>query len=96
MNTAPTTATNVARVGDERVAELIAAYRDPHVSAARALCDRHLADALAYTVVHPDLSATRLTYGQLRAASERFAAALAGLGVPSPSATTCPAQSIPC
>jgi acetyl-CoA synthetase len=64
-----------------RVRELLAAYGDPRASVAWLLCDRHPADAVAYTIVEPDLSSTRLTYGQLRESSERFAAGLAGLGV---------------
>ncbi|AXG81603.1 AMP-binding protein [Streptomyces paludis] len=65
----------------DRVHELVTRYSDPHASVARLLCDGHPADAVAYTVVEPDLSATVLTYGRLKTDSERFAAALAGLGV---------------
>ncbi|MEU4226982.1 AMP-binding protein [Nonomuraea sp. NPDC026600] len=65
----------------DRVHELVAAYSDPRAGVAHLLCDRHPADAVAYTVVEPDMSATVLTYGRLRAESERFAAALADLGV---------------
>ncbi|MEU9061359.1 AMP-binding protein [Streptomyces sp. NPDC048430] len=56
-------------------------YSAPDAGAAHLLCDSHPADAVAYTVVEPDLTATVLTYGRLKADSERFAAALAGLGV---------------
>ena len=66
---------------DDRVAELLARYGAPDATAAELLNDRHPADAVAFTVVEPDLSATDLTYGHLRAESTRFAAALAGLGV---------------
>jgi acetyl-CoA synthetase len=48
---------------------------------ARLLCDDHPADDVAFTVVEPDLSARRLTYGELGRESTRFAAALADLGV---------------
>jgi acetyl-CoA synthetase len=65
----------------DRVRDLLALYGNPEASVASLLCDQHPADAVAFTVVEPDLSSTRLTYGQLRAASERFAAALAGLGL---------------
>jgi acetyl-CoA synthetase len=65
----------------DRVRDLLALYGDPEASVARLLCDQHPADAVAFTVVEPDLTATLLTYGQLRAASERFAAALASLGL---------------
>jgi acetyl-CoA synthetase len=65
----------------DRVEQLLAVYAAPDASAAELLCDRHPADAVAFTVVEADLSATDLTYGHLRAESARFAAALAGLGV---------------
>ncbi len=45
------------------------------------LCDRHPADAVAFTLVEPDLSSTDLTYGQLKERSERIARGLAELGV---------------
>ncbi|NEW39212.1 AMP-binding protein [Nocardia cyriacigeorgica] len=64
-----------------RVRELLESYDRADASAAELLCDRHPADAVAFTVIDSDLSSTDLTYGELRAKSERFAAALAGLGV---------------
>ncbi|WP_280450489.1 AMP-binding protein, partial [Nocardia cyriacigeorgica] len=64
-----------------RVRELLECYDRADASAAWLLCDRHPADAVAFTVIDSDLSSTDLTYGQLRAKSERFAAALARLGV---------------
>jgi len=64
-----------------RVQELLELYADPKASVAELLCDRHPADATAYTVVGEDSTATVVTYGQLRESSERFARALAGLGV---------------
>ncbi|WP_308206301.1 AMP-binding protein [Arthrobacter zhaoxinii] len=51
------------------------------VAPAALLCDRHPADSVAFTVIEQDLSATDLTYGELRESSERAAAALARLGV---------------
>lgn len=69
------------RIGLDRVTELIARYSDPQASAADLLCDRHDPAATAYTLVAPDLTATSLTYGCLRADSERLADALARLGV---------------
>lgn len=65
----------------DRVHELVALYGDPHAGVTHLLCDGYPADAVAYTVVEPDLSATVLTYGRLKSESERFAAALADLGV---------------
>ncbi|MER5671917.1 AMP-binding protein [Pseudonocardia alni] len=45
------------------------------------LCDRHPAEAVAFTFVEPDGSTVDLTFGALRERSERFAGVLAGLGV---------------
>ncbi|TLF79302.1 AMP-binding protein [Nocardia cyriacigeorgica] len=64
-----------------RVRELLDCYDRADASAAWLLCDRHPADAVAFTIIDSDLSSTDLTYGELRAKSERFAAALARLGV---------------
>ncbi|TSD93542.1 AMP-binding protein [Skermania sp. ID1734] len=66
---------------DVRVRELLADYDTPTACAAELLCDRHPAEAVACTVIDEDLSATDLTYGQLREQSARFATALAELGV---------------
>ncbi|MEV0292964.1 AMP-binding protein [Nocardia sp. NPDC050710] len=65
----------------QRVNELLRQYDRPEASAADLLCDRHPADRVAFTVVDADLTATDLTYGELRERSTRFAAALAELGV---------------
>lgn len=64
-----------------RVRELLNRYDTPDACAARLLCDDHPADAVAFTVIDPDLTSVDLTYGELRERSERFAAALAHLGV---------------
>jgi acetyl-CoA synthetase len=64
-----------------RVAQLLALYGDPRMSVAALLCDAHPVDSIAYTVVEADLTSRTLTYGELREASERFAAALAELGI---------------
>ena len=48
---------------------------------AELLCDRHPAQAIAFTVVESDLSSRDLTYGELSEKSARFAAGLAELGV---------------
>lgn len=63
------------------VARSLAEYGQPDACAAELLCDRHPTDAVAFRVVDPDLTVTELTFGELRERSERFAAALAGLGV---------------
>lgn len=64
-----------------RIQELLALYGSPTASAADLLCDCHAQDALAYRVIGPDLQPTDLTYGMLRVESEKFAAALAELGL---------------
>jgi acetyl-CoA synthetase len=66
---------------DERISELLSVYDRQDANACDLLCDRHPADAVAFTVVEADLSAHDLTYGHLREQSSRFAAALADLGV---------------
>ncbi|MFD1814282.1 AMP-binding protein [Rhodococcus gannanensis] len=60
---------------------LLAQYDTADACAAELLCDRHPADAVAFTVIESDLSSRDLTYGELRAESTRFAAALADRGV---------------
>jgi acetyl-CoA synthetase len=65
----------------DRVQELLSLFGQPDASVAWLLCDGHPADAIAYTVVETDLTHQELTYGQLRMLSERFAAALAELGI---------------
>ncbi|PYE19189.1 acetyl-CoA synthetase [Williamsia limnetica] len=69
----------------DRVDELLAQYDRPDACAADLLCDRHPADAVAFTVIETDaagdLVSLDLTYGHLREQSSRFAAAIAGLGV---------------
>jgi acetyl-CoA synthetase len=65
----------------DRAARLNARYSDVHASAAFLLCDQHDPEAVAYTVIGSDLSSVDLTYGALRAESERFAAALSSLGI---------------
>jgi acetyl-CoA synthetase len=63
------------------VDDLLDEYGGADLSLAHLLCDRHPADAPAFTIVDADLNDVTLTYGQLREASERLAAALAELGV---------------
>ncbi|WP_439380537.1 AMP-binding protein [Amycolatopsis lexingtonensis] len=62
------------------VEDLVSRFDRPRARAAELLCDRHPADAVAFTVVEPDLSWRDWTYGELRARSARLATALAGLG----------------
>ncbi|MFF9778779.1 AMP-binding protein [Streptomyces sp. NPDC013978] len=72
---------DVRATASERVQELLARFGSPKACAAELLCDRHPADAVAFTVVEADLSARDLTYGELRRDSARCAAALSGIGV---------------
>ena len=66
---------------EARIDEMLKVFGDPGADAAWLLCDRHPEDAVAFTVIEPDLSSRNLTYGELRRDSARFAAALAELGV---------------
>jgi acetyl-CoA synthetase len=65
----------------ERVTAVLALYSNPSGSAAQFLCDRHDPAAIAYTLVAPDLSSMDLSYGELRAESEKLAAAFVSLGL---------------
>lgn len=67
-------------------ADVLATYADPALCVAEMLCDRHPADAVAFTFVTPDatsgdIESADVTFGELGEASRRFAAALADLGV---------------
>jgi acetyl-CoA synthetase len=66
---------------DQRVQQLLSVYGSEQACAADLLCDRHPADAVAFTIVEEDLSSVDLTFGELRARSEKAAAGLAALGV---------------
>ncbi|MRV72041.1 AMP-binding protein [Duganella sp. FT92W] len=65
----------------QRIAQLLEQYGATQVCAAHLLCDRHDPDSVAYRIVSSDLSVEPFTYGDLKRESERFAAALAALGV---------------
>jgi len=73
----PETKTYVSR----RIRELLDIYTAPDACAATLLCDRHDPDKRAYRIIAADLSAHDVTYGELRRDSERFANALASLGI---------------
>jgi acetyl-CoA synthetase len=66
---------------EARVVQLLDRFGAPDACLGRLLCDDHLADHVAFTIVEPDLSTHDVTYGRLRTKSERLAAGLAGLGV---------------
>ena len=48
------------------VEDLVSLFARPQASAVNLLCDRHPADAVAFTVVEPDLSGRDWTFGELR------------------------------
>jgi acetyl-CoA synthetase len=66
---------------EKRVHELLDLYGSADACAAVLLCDAHDPTRLAYRIFAEDLSATDLTYGELRSRSEQFASALSDLGV---------------
>lgn len=68
-----------ARVED-RLAALIAAYGAPDATASNLLCDRHDPGATAYRVIAAGGEVKVITYGQLRARSERLASGLSRRG----------------
>lgn len=65
----------------ERAGQLRDEYGAADANAAELLCDRHPADAVAFSFVQPDLSSADVTFGELRERSERVAAGLLELGV---------------
>lgn len=66
---------------DRRVGELLSLYASEQACAAELLCDQYEADAIAFKIIGADLSTYNLSYGELCQESQRFAGALAGLGV---------------
>jgi len=66
---------------DARIGTLLREYGAPDLCLAEALCDRHPAANVAFTVVAGDGSAYDLTFGELRERSRRLASALEALGV---------------
>ncbi|MEU5266655.1 AMP-binding protein [Amycolatopsis sp. NPDC021455] len=59
----------------------LAAYDSPEADVAHLLCDRHDAEAVAFTFTAPDLTSHEVTYGELADRSRRLATVLAGRGV---------------
>jgi acetyl-CoA synthetase len=66
---------------DARIGTLLREYGSPDLCLAEALCDRHPAANVAFTVIAGDGSAYELTFGELRERSRRLASALEALGV---------------
>lgn len=76
------TNTNIGHIAPaERVQDLLKIYGAADACAAELLCDMHDPQARAYRVLGSDLTPYDLTYGELRRDSERFAAALASMGI---------------
>ncbi|MGO3327349.1 AMP-binding protein [Gordonia sp. (in: high G+C Gram-positive bacteria)] len=73
---------DAAREGaDLQVADWLDVYGAPDASVANLLCDRHDRDAVAFTLVEPDLSSVEFSYGELADESRRMATVLAAHGV---------------
>ncbi|MQY18976.1 AMP-binding protein [Nocardia macrotermitis] len=66
---------------ERRVQEILDVYSAPDATVAWLLCDRHLADQVALTVVGDDLSPVRYTYADLAESSRRVAQVLIESGV---------------
>jgi len=66
---------------EQHMADLLATFGSPTACTAQLLCDRHPADAVAFTLVEPDLTGRNVTFGELKESSPRMATALAELGV---------------
>ncbi|MET7936382.1 AMP-binding protein [Streptomyces sp. NPDC005322] len=66
---------------EQRMADLLKTFGEPAASTAYLLCDRHPADAVAFTVVDRNMIGHDMTFGELRDRSSRMAGALAALGV---------------
>jgi acetyl-CoA synthetase len=71
----------MAAGSDACVRKYLELYGHKAASLAWLLCDQHPPERVAYTIVDSELSLTQLAYGELRERSERFASALAYLGV---------------
>lgn len=66
---------------DARVAQLLDTFDAPEVDLGALLCDDHPGDAVAFTVVRPDLTTVDLTNAELGERSRRFAAHLVAQGI---------------
>lgn len=75
------TASNGLSDTAEHVEQLLDRYGAADACAAGLLCDGHDPASRAFRILAPDLSAEDLSYGELKAESERFAAALLALGL---------------
>ncbi|MGE3693111.1 MAG: AMP-binding protein [Novosphingobium sp.] len=64
-----------------RVAQMLALYGAPDACVAELLCDRHDPASAAFRFIAPDLSPADLTFGELKAESEKFAGILKDMGL---------------
>ncbi|MBT2413706.1 AMP-binding protein [Streptomyces sp. ISL-12] len=64
-----------------RIQDLLSTFGAPDADVARLLCDRRPPDAVAFTVLGPDLESVPLTYGALAERSRLLAGRLRALGV---------------
>lgn len=64
-----------------RVQEICTEFNDPNLTVAKQLCDRHDANAVAFTFIDSALDGTDVTFGELADRSRRFAGVLAAEGV---------------
>jgi acetyl-CoA synthetase len=64
-----------------RASEILADFASPSVTAAWLMCDRHSEEQVAFRFVHDDLTEHVMTYGELKARSERAAHVLASHGI---------------
>jgi len=64
-----------------RVSEILADFGSSSVTAPWLMCDRHPGDQVAFRFIREDLSEHVMTYGELKARSERAAHVLAAQGV---------------
>lgn len=65
------------------MAEPDAVSKQQPLCAAELLCDRHPAEAVAFTIIAQDLSSEEITFGWLADRSRRYARALSGRGIES-------------
>ena len=66
---------------NDRIREILSRYSGQQLSVAQLLCDGFNPSKIAFRIIGSDLEADVLSYGELRDASEKFAAALHDLDV---------------
>lgn len=77
----PTEATAKKRRLHPRAQQILADFEPSSVTAPWLMCDRHPEDQIAFRFIDVDLAEHAMTYGELRARSERAADVLAAQGV---------------